>query len=205
MYYSVLKRFVDIIFSLCGIILLSPLFILLAIIIKVESHGPVFYRQRRLGLHGKEFLIFKFRTMFVGAENTGTGLFTDGNDPRITRTGKFLRKYSLDELPQFINILKGDMSLIGPRPPVPYHPYKINEYPEEFKVRFLHRPGVTGLAQVNGRTNLTWPQRLEFDKMYHENFSLTLDLKIIFKTIWKIIRREDVYPKDINIGKKHLN
>ncbi len=204
MYRLFIKRLIDVIASFIGLVLLSPILLILACLIKFESKGPVLFKQKRLGKQGKEFLIFKFRTMVVGAENTGTGLFTDGNDPRITKTGRFLRKFSLDELPQFINILKGDMSLIGPRPPVPYHPYKFAEYPEEFKVRFLYRPGVTGLAQVNGRTNLTWTQRLELDKIYHEKFSFLLDLQIIFKTIWKIVRREDVYPEDINIGKKHL-
>jgi lipopolysaccharide/colanic/teichoic acid biosynthesis glycosyltransferase len=203
-YKHFLKRFLDIIFAIIGILLLMPLFILIAIAIKIDSKGPVFYRQERLGKHGKVFRIFKFRTMVTGAEHIGTGLFTDGNDSRITKVGFFLRKYSLDELPQLINVLLGDMSLIGPRPPVPYHPYPFNNYPEKYRVRFLYRPGITGWAQVHGRTNLTWTQRLEYDIQYHNKINFFLDLKIVFLTLKKIILSENIFPDDINIGKKHL-
>lgn len=205
MYKYFFKRFFDIIISCIGLIILLPIFFILAVAIKFESKGSVFFRQQRLGKHGNIFFILKFRTMVINAENQGTGLFTDGNDSRITKVGFFLRKYSIDELPQFINIFLGDMSLIGPRPPVPYHPYKIEEFPQKYKVRFQLRPGVTGWAQVHGRTNLTWTQRLEFDIEYYNKFSFLLDVKIFFITIKKIVLREDVYPEDINIGKKHID
>jgi lipopolysaccharide/colanic/teichoic acid biosynthesis glycosyltransferase len=171
----------------------------------VDSSGGVIYKQERLGKDGNLFYIFKFRTMVSNAENIGSGLFTDGNDDRITRIGRLLRKFSLDELPQFLNILLGDMSLIGPRPPVPYHPYDYENYPRRYKVRFLHRPGISGWAQIHGRTNLSWTDRLEYDVYYHNHFSFMLDMKIIFRTIFKLITNENVYPEDINIGKNHLD
>lgn len=203
-YKCFVKRLIDIVSSIIGIFLLFPFIVLIALLIKIDSKGPVFFRQKRIGKFGKVFRIIKFRTMVYGAENLGTGLFTNGNDSRITKVGFFLRKYSLDELPQLINICFGEMSLIGPRPPVPYHPYNLNDYPKKYKVRFLYSPGLTGWAQVHGRTNLTWTQRLEYDVEYHEKFNFFLDIRILFLTIKKIILKEDIYPEDINIGKKHL-
>ncbi|HPQ35353.1 MAG TPA: sugar transferase [Tenuifilaceae bacterium] len=205
MYRYLFKRVFDFTISLVSILVLLPFYLVISLLIKFDTKGSVFFRQNRLGKNGKVFRIFKFRTMVTNAESIGTGLFTDGNDTRITKVGAFLRKFSLDEVPQLINILKGDMSLIGPRPPVPYHPYEYNEYPEKYKVRFNYKPGITGWAQVHGRTNLTWPQRLELDCEYHNNFSLILDVKIVFLTIYKILKMEDVYPDDINVGKQHKN
>lgn len=205
MYNRYIKRFFDIFFAFIALILLAPLILLLMIIIVIDSPGRPFYLQDRLGYKTKVFKIIKLRTMKSGADQKGSGLFTNASDPRITKFGKFLREYSLDELPQLINILKGDMSFIGPRPPVPYHPYNINEYPEKYRKRFLKKPGISGLAQVSGRTNLSWPERLEYDLQYINDISFILDLRITLKTIKKLIWKEDVFPDDINIGKSHLN
>lgn len=171
--------------------------IIIILLIKSTSEGPVFFKQDRLGKNGKVFKIIKFRTMIDNAEQIGTGVITFENDPRITKVGSFLRKTSLDELPQLINVLKGDMSIVGPRPPVPYHPKKYEEYSEYEKKRFNVKPGITGYAQVNGRNNLTWEQRINMDVYYVDNRSFLLDLKIIFLTMLKVLKREDIHSKDI--------
>lgn len=171
--------------------------IIIILLIKSTSEGPVFFKQERLGKNGKVFKIIKFRTMIDNAEQIGTGVITFENDPRITKVGSFLRKTSLDELPQLINVLKGDMSIVGPRPPVPYHPKKYEEYSEYEKKRFNVKPGITGYAQVNGRNNLTWEQRINMDVYYVDNRSFLLDLKIIFLTMLKVLKREDIHSKDI--------
>jgi len=195
MYKKFLKYTIDNIFALILFIPALIVYIIISIIIKFESKGPVFFKQKRLGKDGREFNIYKFRTMVNNAEDIGTGIFTSDVDPRITKVGHFLRKTSLDELPQIINILKGDMSFVGPRPPVPYHPYKINEYNEFQKKRFEVRPGITGLAQVSGRNNLTWEERINYDINYVENINFYLDIKVIFKTLLKIFKSEDIYKK----------
>jgi len=150
-----LKRIIDIIGSLVGLVILSPVFLVIALFIKMDSPGPVFFVQDRLGLRGRTFRIIKFRTMVVNAENIGDGLRVKSErDPRITKVGRILRATSLDELPQLINVLKGDMSLVGPRPPATYHPYDgYAKYPEWAKKRFEMRPGITGLAQVRLRNS----------------------------------------------------
>lgn len=174
----------DFLASLIVTILLSPLFLIICAAIRLSDHGPAFFRQERLGKGGKTFRILKFRTMVVNAEKIGDGLVVQTeDDPRITKVGKFLRRTSLDELPQLLNILKGDMSIIGPRPPVTYHPYDGYEnYPERAKKRFEMRPGITGLAQVEKRNSASWDERIEIDVRYVEQFSLLLDLKIFFRT-----------------------
>ncbi len=189
----IIKRTLDFLLSLIAIIVLSPLLLIISIIIKLDSEGPVFFKQERLGKDGKVFLIYKFRTMVDNAEKKGTGLFTNKNDPRITKVGQFLRKTSLDELPQLINTLKGEMSIVGPRPPVPYHPYKYEEYSDEQKLRFTVLPGITGYAQVNGRNEIEWDERIEHDIYYAKNWSLFLDLKVIFKTIVIVFKKEGIY------------
>ena len=131
-----MKRFADLLFATILILLLSPIFLLLSICILIDSKGGVFFLQDRIGLNRKKFRIIKFRTMVKNAESTGTGIFTNKNDDRITNFGNFLRKYSLDELPQIFNVFKGEMSIVGPRPPVLFHPYKIDQYPEEYIKRF---------------------------------------------------------------------
>lgn len=194
MIYRKIKRLLDIIISLFGLIILSPLLLIVAIAIKLESEGPVIFKQERLGLNGKVFKIYKFRSMCVGAEKGG--VYETKGDVRVTKVGKFIRKTSIDEFPQFVNILKGDMSLIGPRPALTYHPWTYNEYTDEQKRMFHVRPGVTGWAQVNGRKEVEWPRRIELNVEYVDNLSVFLDLKIFFKTIIKVLTMQD----NVNIG-----
>jgi lipopolysaccharide/colanic/teichoic acid biosynthesis glycosyltransferase len=192
--YIYIKRFFDILLSIAGLVILSPLFLLTAITIKLESKGPVFFRQERLGLHGKVFKIWKFRSMCLGAEKGG--VYSTKGDVRVTRIGKFIRATSIDELPQFINILMGDMSIIGPRPPLTYHPWPFEKYSDEQKKRFGVRPGVTGWAQVNGRKDIPWTRRIDFDLEYIRKLSFAFDLKIFIMTIMKVLAMED----NFNIG-----
>jgi len=178
------KHTFDLIAALLGLTIISPFFLIICCAIKVSDPGPVFFRQKRIAKNGKVFDIIKFRTMIQNAEKIGDGLVVQTeDDPRITKIGKILRKTSLDELPQLLNIIKGEMSLIGPRPPVTYHPYDGYEnYPAWAKKRFEMRPGITGLAQVEKRNSATWDERMVVDVKYVESFSLLLDLKILFRT-----------------------
>ncbi len=189
MIYKFFKRLFDITISMIGLIITSPILIITAIVIKLESPGPIIFKQERLGLSGKVFKIYKFRSMCVDAEKGG--VYEKKGDPRVTKVGKFIRKTSIDELPQFVNILKGEMSLIGPRPALTYHPWPYNEYTEEQKRMFHVRPGVTGWAQVNGRKEVEWPRRIELNVEYVDKMSLYFDLMIFFKTIFKVLRMED--------------
>lgn len=188
-----MKRLFDLIASLIGLIILLPILMIIAISIKLDSKGSVIFKQKRLGKNGEIFLIYKFRTMVENAEDKGMGVFTNKSDPRITRVGKFLRKTSLDELLQLFNVIKGEMSIVGPRPPVPYHPYKYNEYSNNQRLRFTVRPGITGYAQVNGRNKLSWDERIKYDIKYVKNCSFLLDLKIIIKTFFKMLNNNDIY------------
>jgi len=199
-----LKRFLDLTISLILLILLFPLFIFIAIFIKLDSPGPVFFKQRRLGLHGKIFLIYKFRSMIENAEFMGTGIFNLENDPRVTRIGRILRNYSLDELPQLLNIIKGELSLVGPRPPVEYELGKYENFDEKFKKRFTVKPGITGLAQINGRNQLSWDEKIVYDLQYIDKFQkygVLLDLLILAKTVIKVFKREGIYEDYKNILK----
>lgn len=188
-----IKYILDRIFSLILIIMLSPLLIISSLFIGIESRGGVVFKQKRLGEYGKEFTIYKFRTMVDKAEHLGDGLIIkDGNDCRITKVGKVLRRVSLDELPQLFNILKGDMSFIGPRPPVVYYPYDgYDNYNNFTKKRFQMRPGITGLAQVRMRNSATWDDRIKVDVEYVDNFSLLIDIKILFLTIFSLFNKEE--------------
>jgi len=192
-----LKRIVDIFGSLVGLVILLPLMIIIAILIKLTSEGPVIFKQERLGKNGRVFKIYKFRTMVVNAENIGDGLTVKSeSDSRITKVGRILRKTSLDELPQLFNVLVGHMSLVGPRPPVTYHPYDgYNSYPNWAKKRFNMRPGITGLAQVTVRNSVTWDERIKVDNEYIDKFNIWLDIKILFLTIVKILNSESIYLK----------
>ena len=190
-----LKRLMDIIGSVVGIILFSPIFLLAILAIKGTSRGPIFFLQERLGFHGQVFMIIKFRSMVVNAENIGEGLSVKSSgDQRITKVGKILRATSMDELPQFFNVLKGDMSLIGPRPPVVYYPYNgyVN-YPDWARKRFNMKPGITGYAQVKVRNSASWDHRIRLDIRYVENFSLLFDIKILMATLIKVFRTNHVY------------
>ncbi|MBQ9742169.1 MAG: sugar transferase [Ruminococcus sp.] len=189
--YRFFKRTMDFVLSLLGIIILSPIMLLTAIAIKIESKGPVIFKQERLGKGGKPFHIYKFRSMCVGAEHTGSGVYSGKNDTRVTKTGRIIRATSIDELPQLVNILKGDMSLIGPRPPLTYHPWPIDDYSEEQLHMFDVRPGITGWAQVNGRKEVEWNKRIQLNVWYTRNMSLWLDIKILFMTVFKVFTNAD--------------
>ena len=189
--YAKIKRLLDIMFSFIGIVVASPVLAIVALAVKLDSKGPVIFKQERLGKDGKVFLIYKFRSMCVGAEKMGSGQYSFKGASRITRVGKIIRATSLDELPQFFNIIKGDMSFIGPRPTLTYHPWKLEEYTEFQRRRFEVRPGITGLAQVNGRKKIDWVERIKYDVEYVDNMSLALDCKILFKTVVNVFMMKD--------------
>lgn len=189
--YKAFKRFCDIVISLLGLIILSPLMLVVAIAIKIESKGPILFKQTRLGKDGREFQIYKFRSMCEGAENMGTGQYSFAGDMRVTKVGRFIRATSIDELPQFINILKGEMSLVGFRPPLTYHPWKLEEYTDEQMRMFEVRPGITGWAQVHGRKHTEWHERISLNVYYVDHMSLLLDIKILFLTVFKVLKNED--------------
>ncbi len=189
--YRFFKRAIDILISFLALIILFPVLLITAAAIKLESRGPVIFKQDRLGLGAKVFKIYKFRSMCVGAEHTGSGVYSGKGDARVTKVGRIIRATSIDELPQLVNILKGDMSLIGPRPPLTYHPWPVEEYTEDQLRMFSVRPGVTGWAQVNGRKDVEWNKRIELNCWYTENLSLWLDIKIFFISIFKVFTNAD--------------
>ena len=184
--YSIFKRTLDFIIAGVALIVLSPYLLITSILIKIDSKGPVIFKQERLGKNGIPFKIWKFRSMCVGAEKKGTGVYSYKGDSRITKVGRIIRATSIDELPQLVNILKGDMALIGPRPALTYHPWPYEQYTEHQKHMFDVLPGVTGWAQVNGRKEVPWPERIELNVWYAKHMSLWLDLKIFFMTIFKV-------------------
>ncbi len=195
-----IKRFFDIVASCSALIILFPVFVIIAIAIKTTSKGPVFFQQERLGKDGKKFKILKFRTMVVNAEYIGEGLrVSSEKDSRITSVGRILRASSLDELPNLINTVLGKMSLVGPRPPVTYHPYLgYEKYPEWAKQRFEMRPGITGLAQATVRNSTSWDERIKIDNQYVQSFSLWLDIKVLFLTVKRVLKSENIYGVPIN-------
>lgn len=184
--YKHYKRFVDFCIAFMALVLLFMPLVLVAIWIKLDTKGPIIFKQERLGKDGVPFKIWKFRSMCVGAENQGTGVYSYKGDARITKVGKIIRATSIDEMPQLVNILKGDMALIGPRPALTYHPWPYEQYTEYQKQMFDVLPGVTGWAQVNGRKEVPWPERIELNVWYAKNISLWLDIKIFFMTIFKV-------------------
>jgi lipopolysaccharide/colanic/teichoic acid biosynthesis glycosyltransferase len=186
----VIRRAVDILVSACALALSAPVLALAALAIRLESAGPVIYRQRRSGLRGREFDVLKLRTMVDGAEHKGAGLAINENDPRITRVGAFLRRTSLDELPNLVNVLRGEMSLIGPRPTLPV---QVAQYSDRERGRLAVKPGITGWAQVNGRASLPWAQRIELDLYYIEHRSLALDIEILRRTVSMVLGGSDLY------------
>lgn len=189
--YKVFKRLSDIVISLLALILLSPLMLLTALAIKLDSKGPVIFKQERLGYKAKVFHIYKFRSMCENAEQMGTGQYSFAGDMRVTKVGKFIRATSIDELPQLINVLKGEMSLVGFRPPLTYHPWDISEYTDEQLRMFDVRPGITGWAQVNGRKHTEWHERIRLNVYYVDHISLFLDVKILFLTVFSVLKNED--------------
>ena len=175
-----------------GIILFWWLFLIIAVLIRLDDpSGPALFIQDRVGQYGHVYKMYKFRTMKVGAEHTGTGVYSDDNDPRVTRLGRFLRAASLDELPQLINLAKGDMALIGFRSPLTYHPWPWSEYTKEQKKMFLLKPGITGWAQVHGRRTVEWHDRIRMNNWYADHVSFFLDIRIFFMTIFKVIENKD--------------
>ena len=191
MYRKFGKRVIDTVLSLIVVIVLSPLLLIISLIIKISSPGPILFKQQRLGLHGKEFTIYKFRSMTVGAEHTGSGVYSGKDDPRVTAVGKFIRKTSIDELPQCMNVIKGDMAIVGPRPPLTYHPWPIEQFTAEQFHMFDVRPGITGRAQVHGRKSVEWHERIKMNVWYAQHVSLALDIRILFMTVFKVLRNED--------------
>ncbi|MCR1970850.1 sugar transferase [Clostridium cochlearium] len=195
-----IKRLMDIILSFIGIVILSPIYLILIISIKIDSKGPAIFKQVRVGKDEKEFVIYKFRTMVVNAENKksldinpediGNFVFQSKEDNRITKVGKFLRKSSLDEIPQLFNVLIGNMSLVGPRPEIPD---VTKYYPKEYAQRLLVTPGITGLAQVSGRGEIELKKTIYYDLTYIKNFSLWLDIKILFKTVFSVFKSEGAF------------
>ncbi|MGL4730055.1 MAG: sugar transferase [Clostridium sp.] len=195
-----IKRILDIILSLIGIIILSPIFIILWGWIKLDSKGPAVFKQIRVGKDGKNFTIYKFRTMVVSAESKReleidpkdmeNFVFQSKSDNRVTKSGSFLRKTSLDELPQLFNVLKGEMSLVGPRPEIPD---VVKYYPESYYQRLLVAPGITGLAQVNGRGEIELGKTVYYDLIYIKEFSVLNDIKILINTIVKVIKRDGAF------------
>ena len=191
MYQHFFKRVLDILLAILVLLVPLPLYLLIAIAVKVDSKGPVLFKQERLGRGGRVFCMYKFRSMCVDAERMGQGVYSDRRDTRVTRVGRFLRATSLDELPQAINVLKGDMSFIGPRPPLTYHPWPIEDYTSEQKRMFDVRPGITGWAQIHGRKAIGWDERIELSVYYVDHLSFGLDAKIFFLTIPKVLSNAD--------------
>lgn len=191
-YCCYVKGTLDRIVALIGIVCFWWIFLIVAIAIKIEDpKGPAVFKQERLGQYGKVYWMYKFRSMKVGAEHTGTGVYSDNKDTRVTKVGRVIRATSLDEIPQLWNILKGDMSLIGFRSPLTYHPWSWDEYTKEQKKMFALKPGITGWAQVHGRRTVEWNKRIEYNIWYAEHVSFWLDMKILFMTVFKVLSSAD--------------
>lgn len=189
MYIKYWKRFFDVCLSTIGLILAAIPMGIICIAIKLDSPGPAIFKQQRLGRYGKVYTMYKFRSMCVGAEKDG--VYSDNNDTRVSKVGRVLRATSLDELPQLVNVLKGDCSIVGFRSPLTYHPWTWEEYTEEQRKMFQLRPGITGWAQVHGRKTVEWHDRIAMNVWYAEHCSFTLDLKILFMTVFKVLRNAD--------------
>jgi lipopolysaccharide/colanic/teichoic acid biosynthesis glycosyltransferase len=186
-----MKRFFDILLTLLAVVLLSPVFIIIMVAIKLSSKGPAIFRQERAGKNGKPFTFYKFRTMKADVDPFGPSPKA-GDDPRLTKVGKFLREYSLDELPQLFNVLKGDMSIVGPRP---LYVSQISEWSDYHKQRLLVKPGLTGPSQIKGRASLTQEAKLDIEAEYVKKQSFWLDIKIIFLTVGVVFGKKGVYEK----------
>jgi lipopolysaccharide/colanic/teichoic acid biosynthesis glycosyltransferase len=187
------KRLLDVVAAICLLLVLAPLFLLVALAIKFNSPGPIFFRQERIGREGRGFRIFKFRTMTADADRLTRGLPGDSANPLITSVGRHLRNYRIDELPQLINVVRGEMSLVGPRPLVPLYSHA---WTSEERKRLNMLPGMTGWQQINGAGTLTWEERAAMDVWYVEHWSFRLDCLILLRTPWVVVRGNTVYGKD---------
>jgi lipopolysaccharide/colanic/teichoic acid biosynthesis glycosyltransferase len=192
-----MSRPLDILTAAVLLLLAAPLLGLAALAIRLEGRGPVVYRQRRVGRHGRPFDLWKLRTMVSGAEAMGAGIYVLEGDPRITHVGRLLRRFSLDELPNLVNVLKGDMAIVGPRPTVAE---QVDRYTDRQRRRLEVKPGITGWAQVNGRTSLPWPDRIELDVWYVEHRSLRLDLRILVRTARMLASGRGLYSEELKQG-----
>ena len=193
-YARYIKRILDVLLSGCALVVLTPVLLIVAVLVRTKLCSPIIFCQERPGKDEKIFKMYKFRSM-TDARGENGELLPD--EVRLTKFGRALRSTSLDELPQFINILKGDMSFIGPRPTLTYHPWKLEEYTDFQRRRFEVRPGITGLAQVHGRKAIDWNDRIKYDVEYVDNLSLGLDCKILFQTVWNVLTMKD----NDNVGK----
>lgn len=196
-----LKRVFDIILSGVAIIILIPLWIVVSIAIKKDSQGPIFFRQGRRTKDGRVFHMLKFRSMVVNAEEMGTGLFNYENDPRVTKIGRFLRNSSIDELPQLFNIFCGDMSVVGPRPCVTYELGDFETLNNKYKKRFQVKAGLTGLAQIKGRNDISWNDKVCYDNEYVDTFKrigILIDLKILIESVFKVFKKENIYENKMD-------
>lgn len=194
MYFKI-RRIIDSIISLIALCILSPVLLAVAIAIRVDSNGEVIFKQLRIGKNGKPYNMYKFRTMVSNAQNMGTGVYSFANDPRITKVGRFLRKTSLDELPQLWNVIKGDMALVGPRSPVVGHFPEYDTLNSTYRRRFSVLPGITGLAQVVGRNEFTWDEKVKYDNIYIDKvkkYGPFYDIKILFLTVARVFSMSDV-------------
>jgi lipopolysaccharide/colanic/teichoic acid biosynthesis glycosyltransferase len=192
-----LSRALDVVIAGLLLLLASPLLVLAAVAIRLESRGPVFYRQQRVGRDGESFELWKLRTMVPGAESMGAGIYIVEGDTRITRVGRLLRRFSLDELPNLINVMRGEMAIVGPRPTVRE---QVDRYTERQRRRLEVKPGITGWAQINGRASLPWPDRIELDVWYVEHRSLRLDIRILMKTARMLATGHGLYSEDLTQG-----
>lgn len=200
-FHLLIKRIIDIIVSVLAIVLCLPFWIIIPIAIKLDSNGPVFFKQSRRTKNGRLFNMLKFRSMVVNAEGTGTGLFNFEDDPRVTKVGRFLRNTSLDELPQLFNILIGDMSIVGPRPCVSYELGDFDTLNKTYKKRFEAKAGLTGWAQIKGRNDISWPDKVIYDNEYIDLFKekgIIIDIQIIFITALKVFKKENIYEVKVD-------
>jgi lipopolysaccharide/colanic/teichoic acid biosynthesis glycosyltransferase len=184
-------RAFDILVAALALAILSPLLLLAALAIKLDSRGPVLYRQRRVGKDGREFALLKLRTMVGGSDPVGVGTVVTRDDPRVTRTGRLLRRTSLDEVPNLLNVLRGEMAIVGPRPTIPA---QVADYTPHQRRRHEVRPGITGWAQVQGRAGIPWEERIELDVWYVDHRSATLDLRILARTAWLLVSGHGLAP-----------
>jgi lipopolysaccharide/colanic/teichoic acid biosynthesis glycosyltransferase len=192
-----LSRVLDVVLAALLLLVAGPLLALAALAIRLESRGPIFYRHLRVGRDGEPFELWKLRTMIPGAESMGAGLYVLDGDPRITRVGRMLRRFSLDELPNLVNVLRGDMAIVGPRPTVQE---QVDRYTDRQRRRLEVKPGITGWAQINGRTSLPWPDRIELDVWYVEHRSMRLDLRILARTARMLATGHGLYSEDLKQG-----